>query len=319
MKFGVSAFKILFILFFCVFVSHSVSDTTETEDADETGDYRMGEVGIGIKTPLMLETWEYACMGYLEKKPITDEDIRRAMNNLKTMNWQCENFGWFETSLDTDLDAFEARLDEARLEQTKRSSKGEPFVCYFGSVIPKYRQDFYDNIGKPIFDHLIEHGASEEIAYLVVGQSALETGWGRKVRGNNYFGIKGEKNGQSVTVSTHEVTSSGKIKISDKFRKYGDVLDCTDDYLDVLENSFPNASAALFSDTSTAEEFFNGLEHGKYGVYATDFKNGKYPAKISSISNRIAREMPNYFIYPTYLSCLGRDNELLGIMAGVVQ
>lgn len=47
-------------------------------------------------------------------------------------------------------------------------------------------------------------------AEVILAQSALESNWGRTVKGNAYFGIKGKSpSGNSASFSTHEVTLSG--------------------------------------------------------------------------------------------------------------
>ncbi len=46
---------------------------------------------------------------------------------------------------------------------------------------------------------------------VTIAVSALETGWGRNVKGNNYFGIKGE--GQSF--KTDEFIQGEKIQMVD--------------------------------------------------------------------------------------------------------
>ena len=55
---------------------------------------------------------------------------------------------------------------------------------------------------------------------IVLAQAALESGWGKAVRGNNLMGIKshGEKGG--VDVVTHEIVNGKKVKITDSFRQY---------------------------------------------------------------------------------------------------
>ncbi len=57
---------------------------------------------------------------------------------------------------------------------------------------------------------------------VILAQSALESNWGRSVKGNAYFGIKGKSaTGHSTTFSTHEVTLSGKrVSEIDEFRAY---------------------------------------------------------------------------------------------------
>jgi flagellum-specific peptidoglycan hydrolase FlgJ len=55
---------------------------------------------------------------------------------------------------------------------------------------------------------------------IVLAQAALESGWGKAVRGNNLMGIKshGEKGG--VDVVTDEIVNGKKVKITDSFRRY---------------------------------------------------------------------------------------------------
>jgi flagellum-specific peptidoglycan hydrolase FlgJ len=69
-------------------------------------------------------------------------------------------------------------------------------------------------VAKEVPDEL---GISHKI---VLAQAALESGWGKAVRGNNLMGIKshGEKGG--VDVVTHEVVNGKKVKITDSFRAY---------------------------------------------------------------------------------------------------
>ncbi|MBI2027656.1 MAG: glucosaminidase domain-containing protein [Deltaproteobacteria bacterium] len=51
---------------------------------------------------------------------------------------------------------------------------------------------------------------------VTLSQSALETRWGKSVKNNNYFGIKGE--GEYIT--THEVINGKRVKTKSSFRKY---------------------------------------------------------------------------------------------------
>ena len=55
---------------------------------------------------------------------------------------------------------------------------------------------------------------------IVLAQAALESGWGKSMKGNNLMGIKshGEKGG--VDVVTHEVVNGKKVKITDSFKQY---------------------------------------------------------------------------------------------------
>ena len=56
---------------------------------------------------------------------------------------------------------------------------------------------------------------------LVIAQAVLETGWGSKVKGNNYFGIKGK--GHAFT--THEEVDGLMVKQKDEFHTYDSLED----------------------------------------------------------------------------------------------
>ena len=64
-----------------------------------------------------------------------------------------------------------------------------------------------------------------------LAQSADETGWGRKVVNNAYFGIKGKSSsGASSVFGTTEVINGKTIHIKDTFRAYKDYAEAADDY-----------------------------------------------------------------------------------------
>ena len=72
----------------------------------------------------------------------------------------------------------------------------------------------YTPVAKEVAEDL---GVSYKI---VLAQAALESGFGKAVKGNGLMGIKshGEKGG--VDVVTHEVVNGKKVKITDSFRQY---------------------------------------------------------------------------------------------------
>ena len=55
---------------------------------------------------------------------------------------------------------------------------------------------------------------------IVIAQAVLETGWGKKVKGNNLFGIKSHDKQHGLMVQTHEVIDGERIKVRDSFRQY---------------------------------------------------------------------------------------------------
>jgi len=98
-----------------------------------------------------------------------------------------------------------------------------------------------------------------------LAQSALESNWGRSVKGNAYFGIKGKSDsGRSTTFSTHEVTLSGqRVSEIDEFRAYANYAEAADDYASLIRRKYPTALAHRNDPEKFAE---NVARHG----YATD-------------------------------------------------
>lgn len=77
---------------------------------------------------------------------------------------------------------------------------------------------------------------------VILAQSGLETGWGRYVKDGCYFGIKGKSpNNKSVTFTTHEDTSNGRLAIKDTFRAYSSFLDAAKDYANVIRKNYAAA------------------------------------------------------------------------------
>ncbi len=114
---------------------------------------------------------------------------------------------------------------------------------------------------------------------LILAQSAIETGWGKKAPDNNYFGIKshGQKGGQ--TFGTHEFINGKRVNISDSFRGYGSAKDSFAGYGDFLTK---NKRYQRMLGSKGLDAQLSAL--GASG-YATD---PNYAAKVGSI----ARNMP---------------------------
>ncbi|MBP1203387.1 flagellum-specific peptidoglycan hydrolase FlgJ [Duganella sp. 1411] len=112
-------------------------------------------------------------------------------------------------------------------------------------------------------------------AEVILAQSALESNWGRSVKDNAYFGIKGKsESGRSTTFSTHEVTLSGqRISVTDEFRAYTDYAEAAADYASLIQRKYPTALAYRNDPERFAEAV---ASHG----YATD---PLYASKLKSI------------------------------------
>jgi len=109
---------------------------------------------------------------------------------------------------------------------------------------------------------------------LIIAQAIQETGWGKKVKGNNYFGIKshGKKGGQII--DTHEIINGKKVKVKDKFRTYKDIGESVEDYGNFLVSNPRYDSVLKAKDLPTQINAINN------SGYATD---PNYGSALSNI------------------------------------
>jgi len=112
-------------------------------------------------------------------------------------------------------------------------------------------------------------------ASVLLAQSAQETGWGLKVVGNAYFGIKGKSpSGNSVNFGTHEETGGGTQQINANFRAYESYDEAAEDYAQVVTTNKAFAGALLYR--KEPEKFIAEIAKR----YATDHK---YTSAVLSI------------------------------------
>lgn len=81
---------------------------------------------------------------------------------------------------------------------------------------------------------------------ILLAQTAIETGWGRSVVGNNLFGIKAGSswNGQKIDAATHEYQNGELVSITDAFRAYPSVEASVQDFVSLVASN-PRYRAAL--------------------------------------------------------------------------
>jgi flagellar protein FlgJ len=121
-------------------------------------------------------------------------------------------------------------------------------------------------------------------AKFMMGQAALETGWGRRVirnadgsSSNNLFGIKagpGWKGKVATAVTTEYINGKPHAKV-EKFRAYDSYADAFKDYAKMLSNNPRYEKVLAHGGDATA--FAHGLQRAGY---ATD---PQYAAKLSRI------------------------------------
>jgi flagellar protein FlgJ len=146
---------------------------------------------------------------------------------------------------------------------------------------PAHVQEFQDKL----ISHAEEASRATGIpAKFMLGQAALETGWGkREIRNpdgsssHNLFGIKAGPNwkGKTVQVATTEYVNGVAQKRMESFRAYDSYADSFRDYASTLKNNprYQNVIAA----GKDASGFAQGLQRAGY---ATD---PQYAAKLSKI------------------------------------
>jgi peptidoglycan hydrolase FlgJ len=124
-------------------------------------------------------------------------------------------------------------------------------------------------------------------ASFILGQAALESGWGRgEIRhadgtaAFNLFGIKatGGWKGATTDVLTTEYVGGKAIKTVERFRAYASYTEAFSDYARMISSN-PRYSGVL-KDASSAESFANGMQRAGY---ATD---PGYAGKLSRTINQ---------------------------------
>lgn len=129
--------------------------------------------------------------------------------------------------------------------------------------------------------------ASGVPARLILGQAALESGWGRREithadgsTTHNVFGIKAGANwkGSVAEITTTEYVDGQPQKVKAKFRAYGSYEEAFADYARLLTN---NPRYAGVVSAGSAEEAAHGLQRAGY---ATD---PEYGAKLVRIMRKV--------------------------------
>jgi flagellar protein FlgJ len=141
-----------------------------------------------------------------------------------------------------------------------------------------------------------EHAKAAELATgvpakFMIGQAALESGWGKKeIKDStgqsafNVFGLKatGKWTGPTVEVTTTEFINGVASKVVEKFRAYASYAEGFADYAKLIANS-PRYANVMKTARQGVESFAQGLQRAGY---ATD---PAYAAKLTKVINDTAR------------------------------
>lgn len=140
--------------------------------------------------------------------------------------------------------------------------------------------------------------------YLIpLTQGALESGWGAKVVGNNFFGIKDTDgvNGNEQLITTTEYLSSDKVKfpvvikivkvgrkfkytVKDWFRKYPSAQIAFEDHVNFFLKNRRYATALNYK--SSPERFFEEIAKAGYAT-APDYAN-----QLKQVMKSVVKRLP---------------------------
>jgi len=116
---------------------------------------------------------------------------------------------------------------------------------------------------------------------VTLAQGALESGWGKYAKGNNFFGVKAFKSwkGKKQSLKTHEYIKGKRVKVDAWFRVYKTPAASFTDHGKVIKKNWPHAF--LYTDPL---DFIIALQSNGKKNYATDIK---YVEKMGKIIRRI--------------------------------
>ena len=162
------------------------------------------------------------------------------------------------------------------------------------NAIPSaYNENFQQDFVKKLMPHALQASADTGIpAHLMVGQAALESGWGRReikmpdgTNSHNLFGVKAGPswNGKIAEVTTTEYHNGVANKQVEKFRAYDSYAEGFKDYATLLSSN--PRYAEVLKQGNNSHGFAHALQ--KAG-YATDPHYGEKLSKAINSVNTLA-------------------------------
>jgi hypothetical protein len=141
------------------------------------------------------------------------------------------------------------------------------------------QKEFYNSMYQTLLAEARAQGVPnpDVIAKLGAAQASLESGYGKRQVGNNYFGIKAKSGSGGVGAQTQEFIGGKMVTVNDRFRGYGSAQESAADYIRFLKEN-PRYAGVLGAG-NLGEAI---AAQGRSG-YATD---PQYAAKLANISGR---------------------------------
>ena len=161
-----------------------------------------------------------------------------------------------------------AAIKPTPIETNTRSLVQRPSSSFEG------KDDFLARMTPVAREVAADLGISHKI---VLAQAALESGWGKSVKGNNFFGIKSHGKAGGADVVTHEVIDGERVKITDNFRQYDSPEDSIRGYGQFLKE---NKRYKQFLQAGQSGNETTQLSALQSSGYATDPDYGQKLAAI---------------------------------------
>ena len=173
------------------------------------------------------------------------------------------------------------------------TSVTKPNSALKNAVPSAYNENFQQDFVKKLMPHAEQVSQTTGVpAHLMVGQAALESGWGRREikmadgsNSHNLFGIKAGANwnGKVAEVMTTEYHNGVANKQVEKFRAYASYAEAFKDYANTLSSN--PRYAEVLKQGDSAQGFAQALQ--KAG-YATDPNYGDKLSKVINSVNTLA-------------------------------
>jgi flagellar protein FlgJ len=181
-----------------------------------------------------------------------------------------------------DISAYSANLLKHSYSQDESSNN---LKQYKTNNTPTDVDAFVDNLSP--YAQIVQKMIGIPASY-VLGQAAIESGWGKHVitmpdgsSSYNFFGIKATNDwkGKVVEVTTTEYVDGLPQKMSSRFRAYASEEEAFTDYASFLNNNARYKN--VIANSNNPNSFAHGL---RMAGYATD---PAYSAKLINVINRI--------------------------------
>ncbi|MDD4151767.1 MAG: glucosaminidase domain-containing protein [Candidatus Gracilibacteria bacterium] len=195
---------------------------------DQNGNERVGVRSIGTKSSGITKVGYYDKGGYIPVFSGYTIEIPSLEEQEKIIS---------DLSKDVELSTDENKEKEVKTASIQDTIKDEEREEKIRKFTIEENKPYMENAKSLALQIEKVYGIPWQVT---VGQSSLESGWGRSglsAKFNNYFGIKSFGKGNSVSLATNEYENGNKITIKDGFRVYSDMKESFIDYAKFLTHN----------------------------------------------------------------------------------